>query len=468
MNGQSNEMKDSLGWGDGDELEGLANEMDQPAGEEDPLKRDLGWTSDEDETDDASTTDGEEESGQGEEEDTSAQDGSDKEEDGETEDGSQEDSEEEGEETDAETGEEETEEDELFYDAERDYPDDEVPPTKYRDRIALNDGFAAKVRYARQIKEQLEELNEGLGAIQLPDYFRGDESILDQTVDRTAFANLDDESAKKAIRDMDMLIKSAKTKLSRVQTHHEQRQQHQQVSQEYQQEVQKLGDALSDIGLNVDEAKNMSMADIIAKADEAIAELEDEEFSKEFIEKKGPQAWRQEIEKYESAKKVVERFPEVSQKYQEQQQKSGKQANQIDPQKVESSYEGFKQDRPDHAVFEGHTEEREEAFLEWAKKKIEDREVLPPDHERKWLSLADKYVKEIEDERKAYEQRRKKSSPASQGKKGVKDSNTADDSPVDKKKQPPSSAAVNNNRSRRDVLTTRDIDNELDQLAREM
>lgn len=464
---KSNELPKSLGYGkfgneeDGGgeaepttqeegELDQLASDMDETSNEEDPLERNLGWN---DESEEEAEEGEEEESG---EEDDPEGESSEGEEGGE------------GEETDPEAGEEEGEgeegEDELYYDAERDFPDSDVQPTKYKDRISLNSGFTEKVRYLREKKANLEENGSRLGAIPLPDYFGDDEGKIDETVDREAFAELSDEEAKKAIHDMDVAIKRSSTKLDKVEAQKRQEQQKEEVTQEYQEAVDDLAGALDSIGIDVEKAKGMEIGEINAKADEAIAELESEENAEDFIRKNSAREWRQAIQELEDAKRTVSEFPEKDREYKEQQSKS-KGGQEFDPELTKSTYEGFSDDRPDHPVYDGDSTAREEDFLEYARGKIERQEITPPQHEREWVSVADDYVEMIESEVKKYEKRKEKNS----GKDKSGKSKTADDSPVVKdKEKKPNANDLNNQRSRRDVVTTSDIDSDLAALARDM
>jgi len=356
---------------------------------------------------------------------------------------------------------EETED--LFYDAERDFPDSDVQPTKYKDRVALNSGFTEKVRYLREKKSDIEENGGRFGAIPLPDYFNGDESMIDQVVDRDAVAEMDDEAAKKAVHDLDVAIKRSSSKADRLIQQKQQRQQKKEVSQEYQQATEDLAGALDHIGLQVDDAKAMTVEEINAKADEAIAELEDEDNAHEFIENNSAQQWRKAIQDLENAKKTVREFPEKAKRYKEQANSDSNQ--QFDPELTKSTYKGMKEDRPDHPVFEGETAAREEDFLEYVRGKIERQEIVPPQHEREWVDQADNYVDMIEQEKRKYEQRKEKSSKKDKSGK----SKTADDSPVKKDKdKKPSARDIGDQRSRRDVLTTKDIDDDIDALARDM
>jgi len=471
----SNELPESIGYGDfgsdedggqetetttesADELDELANDMSEESESDDPLDRDLGYGNEDDDEDEDPEESGEDQGSESEEGDSQE----------EEEEVEGEESEEAEETEEAETedeGEEATEEeDELIYDAERDFPDSDVQPTKYNDRIALNSGFTEKVRYLREKKAQLEEAGSRLGAIPLPDYFGDNEGKIDEVVDREAFSSLSDEEAKKAIHDMDVAIKRTTSKLDTVEAEQQQQQQKQQVSQEYEEAVDNLAGALDNIGLSIDEAKNMQIDEINARADEAIAELEDEDNAHEFIENNSAQEWRRAIQELEDAKRTVSEFPDKERKYREQ-AKSDNNGQQFDPELAKETYEGFTEDRPEHAVFEGETKAREEDFLEYVRGKIERQEITPPQHEREWLKQADNYVDMIEEEKKAYQQRKKKSSKKDKSGK----SKTADDSPVKKDKdKKPTPNDVRGQRSRRDALTTSDIDNDLDRLAQEM
>lgn len=351
-------------------------------------------------------------------------------------------------------------EDEPFYDEERDFPDGQAAGTVYKDRVKLNDGVAAKINHARNLKKQLDEMDSGLGAIRLPELFDGQEDYVDRPFDRSQFSDVSDDDAKKAVFELDRFIKDVNKKVANVEKSREQQQQVTQVTEEYRQAVDQLVKDLDVFGMDPNEAASMKVNDILGKIDASIAEFEGDK-GRDFVDNNGPKAYNQKMRSFEEARRRIEAFPEVAARQQQlHQKKQGKPAA-ADPKKVKNSYHEMRDDRADHPVFE--TKQKEKAFLEWAENEVFQGRSQPAETPREWVNLADAYEAEVQKEYEKYQKAEVKSekakeNPSASGKR-------ADRS--DKKRPPVDKVKTDKKQRDDDRLTIDEIDDDLDRLAKE-
>ena len=433
-----------------DELDDLASDMDGETPTDD-LDRDLGWGSEEEEEIEEESTEEEEVADEQEESDDETQE-SDESDELEAEGEQEEEPAGEGEETDEEEG------DEPFYDAERDFPGEKVQPSKYKDRVALNSGVAAKVNHSRELLNKLEEMEKGVGAIELPEIFEGNEEFVKNPFDRENFSNLDADQAKKAAFELDKFISDVKNKVDRVESEYTVAQEKEQVTEQYQDALNNVTEALDKTGIPVQEATNLTQRQILSRVDKAIEDYKENTFDEVYTEK-GIDAANAGLRELEQAKETITEFPEISEKYHDVANKEPAQP-QVTEEQTKEAFQELAEDRPDLPMFNGETDAEKRDFLEYARLKVQKGQADVPGTSRDWLNL---YKQHQSDRKKEYERYKssKKKSTADDKKAGKQTSSKK------KKKNPPVSK-IRSSKFDRNELSTEDVDNTLDDLASEM
>lgn len=339
---------------------------------------------------------------------------------------------------------------ENFYDTERDFPGEKVAPTVYKDRISLDSGVAAKINYAREQIEKLEQMGADLGAIDLPDIFQGQEDFVKQPFDRESFLDVDDESAKKAAFQMDKFINSVKNKVSRIETEYNSTQEKEQVTQEYNQALDGLVSALETAKIPVNEATQMTQAQIEKRIQDEIVNYKENVFDDVYT-RDGIDAANEGLRKLEQSLTVVQQFPEVAKKYKEVSDKPSVQNQEVSKEQMQSSFEELQKDQPELEMFKAETDLLQRDFLEYVRLKIEKGSVDRPGTARAWLNLYRQHQSDRMEMAKKIEARRSKQQGTQ---------------PKPKPKPPVNSVRRPDYSNARSSVD--DVDAEIDELAREM
>lgn len=342
-----------------------------------------------------------------------------------------------------------------IYDSKRDFPNDKLAQTVYKDRVMLNNGAAAKLSYARDLVKQLNESGSGLGAISLPELFEGNEEFVNEPFDRQAFADIDDDQAKKSIYELDKFIFDTKSKLERVTEEVNAEKAQAQTKEQHDALLQTLVDDIKLLGIDVNEASQMTFDQLTQKANSIVEGFQGED-GETYIAEHSAAKFYQRMKEIESATKRIQEFPEKSKALEQAPAKSTNKPTQVDPKAVKSAYNEARLDRADHPVFA--TKETEKAFIEYAENQVFKGNAEQPTTPRKWMELANKYHAMIQEEYKRY-----KSKPsASASKPAVEKPKQKVTPPVDK--IIPERTAP----SQENELNILEIDSELEALENEL
>lgn len=455
--------------GSSDELSDLANEMNESMGNssDDPFEDAFSWGEGKSENEDQPTDEDEPtETAEGEDEE---------EEDATVEDDTAEDSEEDQEEvevseeeSEGEEESEESEEPEIFYDAKRDFPDLDIDPTTYKSRVDLNEGFAAKVRYLSELRDQLSERDSGLGAIQLPELTGNSEEFLNQPADREMFSSQDADTAKKTVAELDQAIKRAKSKIDRIDTQRKREKKVQQVSEEYKEGVQNLVSAVDAFGIDRSEAERMSIPDLLQQADQHLKDLQQGDKGQQIIDEHGLPEYNRRIEQLRAHRQSIQKFPSIHEKQQKLNEgdddKSTGRNQSASPEQIEGWFKEFREDNPNLDMFQAPTVEPEKAFRDYVNSRI-IRDGYKMTSPRDFISLHRDYQAMLKKQSEKYG----KSKASTEKAKSTKENKAGEDR-ADKsgKKKPPVHKIKNNNNDQGDRLTTKDIDKEFESLAEEL
>lgn len=444
------------------EQEDLKREMNEDMGAQngqDPFDNEIGWDSPEQEEEEPVGED------TPEAEEETVEDDPEQEEEVET---SEEDTDiDEGDEEDIETSdEEEAAEDEPFYDASRDFPDMDIDPTKYDNRVELNEGVAAKVQYLSELREELQQEGGNLGAIQLPEYFGNSEEFLEQPLDRNSFAEQDSDTAKKTAAELDQAIKRSRSKLNRVKEQNQRQQEVEQVSEEYKSAVTDLVQAVDAFDIDRREAERMRPQELLQQADQRLNELVEGEEGRRIIDDHGLAVYNQKVDQLKQHRQAIQKFPEAHQKHQKTQQESERrpQPEQVSPEQMDDDFEVFREDNPNLDMFNAPTIEPENAFKSFVKSKI-IRDGFKYSGPRDFISLHNEYQKLLQKQSERYGKSKASKEKAKSPAKTKAGEKKADRSG---KKKPPVHKVKGKGTKPGDRITTKDVDDELSDLKKEM
>lgn len=444
-----------------DPLDELASEMDSEttkSGEEDKFDQDLGWEDDsEEEEQEEEAAESDDDEGEKEEEDP---DPDEKEEEDDTDK-----AEEEQEEVEGEKEEEQEEEPEDLYDAKRDFPDSDLPPTTYKDRVSLNNGVVAKINYGRDLLNKLkEELGSDVGAIDLPSMFEGNPDFVKNPFDRTNYVEKDDELAKQDVKELDQFINDVKGKISRVETEVNSQQEVSEVQQEWDDAVTNLSKAVNTLGLDPKKAQDMTYDQLIQESDKLINEYLEGETGEDLAADKGLKAVNEKIDEIRAAKGDIEKIPQAYERYNKLKDTKEESKSKLpDPETMTEAYDEWAKDQPSLPIHKHSdmTGELKKAFMEFVKVQINSNPESAPQSPRDWHKQYKSYQDAVQKEKAKYEKSRKKSAP-----KTTEDANSMQ---ADKNKRKPNPRRVKSEDSfSRHGLKSSNLDSELDQLASEL
>lgn len=259
-------------------------------------------------------------------------------------------------------GDEPTGDDDKFYDAKRDYPDEDVVPTSYADRVAASQGIVHKFNYLQKLGKDLESVGSSFGAIDLPSIVGDDLSKIEELQDLAKVAELSDEEAKKAIFELDKTINTVKSKYERVKSAYESQQQQQQMDAELVQAQDTAREAVELLGVKIDE--NTTDNDLIIQAEKSLEKFIDK--ADDYVDEHGAKEYTKALKQHEKAVADIKKYIDVS--YKKAQQSESGQSSKPTAEQIESWYEEFRGDNPNLAIFKAPTEEAETAFLQYVKR----------------------------------------------------------------------------------------------------
>lgn len=249
-----------------------------------------------------------------------------------------------------------------FYDAKRDFPQADVTPTSYADRVAASQGIVHKFNYLSKIGKDLESVGSSFGAIDLPGLIGDDLSKIEEYQDLTKVSELSDEDAKKVIFELDKAINIAKEKHARVSESFNQEKQKQEISEELQVATTNAKKAVQDLELTVTE--DMTDDQLIKGAEDSLQKFM--ESVDDYIDEHGGAAYNKRLRELTKAVDTIKGYVDTAHKS-EQAQKQQTQSKPT-PEQIESWYEEFRADNPNLAIFKAPTEDAEVAFIQYVKR----------------------------------------------------------------------------------------------------
>lgn len=459
INDKFNEAVDDgiTGGGDDEELDSFLEESFTGKQPENPadFEEDLGYVIESPEASEEEETEEEEEI---EEEETEEEESEEEVEEETEEETEEEEVEEEETEEEEDSEEEEGEDEETFYDSERDFEGEDVPPSLYKDRMSLNHGLVAKASYFKTLNERLEKAGTDIGALSLPK-LANDPDALNQYTDIEQVIGLPDDQAKEFVKDMDVLLRNMKNKAERHEELQKQENQEKELSQEYLAAQQTASDATRLLGLKV--TKDMTDKQVLDMAYDRLEEFEADEDKSEEL---GHKEYLAELRKMEDAVFALEDFAKIAAKREEVLSSKKKTETKVTPDQIKASFNEFMQDQPGLDMVKNNRVEMQKSLIQTAIRK--GWNVSTP---RDWLQNYEKFMdivnsnrakkglKELKDDS---DKTKKKGKAKKTGKKTGRAKKYAN------KKPSKSGSVTYSNRTGNKAID--DLDDELDELALEL